>query len=52
MEALATGKPLENEVRSRRSDGQYRWQLDRGVPLRDEDGKIVKWYGSRPTSGG
>jgi PAS domain S-box-containing protein len=45
MEAIATGKPHENEVRSRRSDGQYRWQLDRGVPLRDEDGNIVKWYG-------
>src|SRR6266478_2097736 len=44
-EAVATGKPHENEVRSRRSDGQYRWQLDRGVPLRDEDGNIVKWYG-------
>src|SRR5258708_890333 len=35
----------ENGVRSRRSDGQYRWQLDRGVPLRDEDGNIVRWYG-------
>src|SRR6266478_5606027 len=45
MEAIATGKPHEIEVRSRRSDGQYRWQLDRGVPLRDEDGNIVKWYG-------
>ena len=45
MEALAAGKLHENEVRSRRSDGQYRWQLDRGVPLRDEDGNIVKWYG-------
>jgi PAS domain S-box-containing protein len=45
MEAVATGKPHENEVRSLRSDGQYRWQLDRGVPLRDEDGNIVKWYG-------
>ena len=45
MEAVATGNPHENEVRSRRSDGQYRWQLDRGVPLRDEDGNIVKWYG-------
>src|SRR6266851_2995399 len=44
-EAVATGKPHENEVRSRRSDGQYRWQLDRGAPLRDEDGNIVKWYG-------
>jgi PAS domain S-box-containing protein len=44
-EAVATGKPHESEVRSRRSDGRYRWQLDRGVPLLDEDGKIVKWYG-------
>ena len=45
MEAVVAGKPHENEVRSRRSDGQYRWQLDRGVPLRDADGNIVKWYG-------
>jgi len=45
MEAVATGKPFENEVRFRRSDGQYRCHLDRGVPLRDEDGNIVKWYG-------
>src|ERR1700691_658125 len=45
MEAVATGRPHENEVRLRRSDGQYRWHLDRGVPLRDEDGSTVKWYG-------
>jgi PAS domain S-box-containing protein len=44
-EAVATGKPHESEVRSRRSDGQYRWQLDRGVPLRDVVGNIVRWYG-------
>ena len=44
-EAVATGKPHENESRYRRSDGQYRWHLDRGVPLRDEAGNIVKWYG-------
>jgi PAS domain S-box-containing protein len=44
-EAVATGKPHESEVRSRRADGQYRWQLDRGVPLRDEDGNVIKWYG-------
>jgi PAS domain S-box-containing protein len=45
MRAVSTGKPHENESRYRRSDGQYRWHLDRGVPLRDEDGNIVKWYG-------
>ncbi len=45
--SLATGKPLENEARLRRaSDGQYRWFLHRGVPLRDEHGEIVKWYGT------
>ena len=42
--ALATGEPLEFETRYRRADGQYRWFLVRSVPLRDEIGKIVKWY--------
>jgi len=44
-ESVATGKAHENESRLRRSDGQYRWHLGRAVPLRDEDGNIVKWYG-------
>jgi formate hydrogenlyase transcriptional activator len=45
LASVATGNPHENEVRFRRSDGEYRWHLDRGVPLRDENGNIVKWYG-------
>jgi formate hydrogenlyase transcriptional activator len=45
MASVAGGDPLENEVRFRRADGQYRWYLCRGVPLRDEAGNIVKWYG-------
>jgi formate hydrogenlyase transcriptional activator len=45
LTCVASGKPHENEVRFRRADGQYRWHLDRGVPLRDEAGKVVKWYG-------
>jgi len=43
--SLATGEPFLNEVRYRRTDGQYRWFLARAVPLRDERGKILKWYG-------
>jgi PAS domain S-box-containing protein len=44
--SLASGEPFENEVRYRRAaDGQYRWFLSRAVPLRDEHGKIFKWYG-------
>jgi PAS domain S-box-containing protein len=44
--SLASGEPFENEVRYRRAaDGQYRWFLARAVPLRDQRGKIIKWYG-------
>ena len=44
--ALARGEPFEYEARFRRAaDGEYRWFLVRGVPLRDEQGNILKWYG-------
>src|SRR5260370_8287508 len=43
---LASGEPGEFEARLRRFDGEYRWFLIRPVPLRDETGKIVKWYAS------
>ena len=42
---VASGEPYEDELRFRRADGEYRWHLVRGVPLRDEAGNIVKWYG-------
>jgi PAS domain-containing protein len=44
--ALASGEPLELEARHRRADGKYRWYLVRQVPLRDDKGDIVKWYGT------
>src|SRR5882724_1783153 len=44
--ALAAGEPLEAETRLRRADGESRWFLLRAVPLRDEKGNIVKWYGT------
>ena len=34
------------ECRLRRADGGYRWWLVRGVPVRDENGKIYKWFGT------
>jgi signal transduction histidine kinase len=37
---------METEARLRRADGEYRWFLIRNVPLRDELGNIVKWYGT------
>src|SRR5260370_15697147 len=45
LACAASGEPLEDELRFRRADGQYRWHLQRGVPLRDRAGRIVKWYG-------
>ncbi|HET6215437.1 MAG TPA: AAA family ATPase [Acidobacteriaceae bacterium] len=44
--SLAAGEPMESEVRIRMANGNYRWLLIRNVPLRDELGVIIKWYGT------
>jgi PAS domain S-box-containing protein len=44
--AFVSGTPSECEARLRRFDGEYRWFLFRTVPLRDENEKVVKWYGT------
>jgi PAS domain S-box-containing protein len=45
-ESVANGTPYEQEERHRGTDGQYRWFLARGVPLRDTEGRIIRWYGT------
>src|ERR1700720_2469993 len=45
-EALNSVKPYEVEGRFRRFDGEFRWFLFRGSPLRDRSGKVAKWYGT------
>jgi PAS domain S-box-containing protein len=42
----ATGRHTDHELRMRRADGQYCWFLTRALPLRDEGGNIVRWYGT------
>src|SRR5437868_4924934 len=37
----------EMELRFRRHDGQYRWFLVRLNPLRDDQGQVIRWYGTR-----
>ena len=44
--SLTSGEPFLHEARVRRADGEYRWLLHHAIPERDEQGKIVKWYGS------
>lgn len=44
--ALATGATFETEYRLRRADGEYCWFIGRNVPLRDDEGKTIGWYGT------
>jgi PAS domain S-box-containing protein len=44
--ALASGDPAISEARVRRANGEYRWMFFRTLPLRDEQGRIVRWFGS------
>jgi two-component system, chemotaxis family, CheB/CheR fusion protein len=44
--SLQTGDPYEIEYRFRRHDGVYRWFLGRALPLKDDNGNIVKWFGT------
>jgi PAS domain S-box-containing protein len=44
---VETGEPYRIEYRFRRaSDGLFRWHLGRAEPLRDAEGRIVKWFGT------
>lgn len=45
MHSLKTGEPFAMRYRNRRGDSVYRWVDNRALPLRDDDGRIVKWYG-------
>lgn len=42
--SIATGHPYSVEHRTRGADGIYRWFHVAGLPLRGEDGQIVRWY--------
>src|SRR5882724_6475452 len=44
--AVKHGQAMESEARVRRADGEYCWWFIRNVPLRDETGKLVRWYGT------
>jgi transcriptional regulator with GAF, ATPase, and Fis domain len=41
---LPNGAPFETEQRVLGKDGKYRWFLSRYNPLKDEQGRIIRWY--------
>jgi PAS domain S-box-containing protein len=44
---ISTGISYEIQFRLKRaSDGAYRWHLGRGLPMRDGQGTIIKWFGT------
>lgn len=42
--SLESGEPFDSEHRSRRADGVFRWFHVRGLPLRDDQDRICRWY--------
>jgi PAS domain S-box-containing protein len=43
-DAVTSGAAFEVEARFRKSDGNYRWFLTRYNPVRDEEGRVLRWY--------
>lgn len=44
--SLETGEPYEIEYRLRHHSGDYRWTLGRALPVRDPEGRIIRWIGT------
>jgi formate hydrogenlyase transcriptional activator len=43
---LSKGRPFEMEKRLLGKDGRYRWFLVRCNPVLDDDGEVVRWFGT------
>lgn len=46
QDAIRNGDRYEDEMRLRGKDGEFRWFLVRGNPVRDAGGTIIKWFGT------
>jgi PAS domain S-box-containing protein len=44
--AQKDGSLYQAEGRMRRADGVYRWYLHQAVPLKNESGQVIKWFGT------
>ena len=45
-QSFETGTPWEDTFPLRGRDGSYRWFLSRALPIRDEAGEVVRWFGT------
>src|SRR5262249_43317383 len=45
-ESVEAGQPFHAEYRLRRKGGQERWHLSRAIPIRNAQGRVVKWIGT------
>jgi len=45
-DSVAGRRPYDVEYRVRRHDGAYGWFKTRGTPIRDSEGRIIKWFGT------
>ena len=46
QQVLGTGEPASGEFRMRLADGSYRTFIARAAPRKDENGQVIRWYGS------
>ena len=46
QKCVVTGEKFTTEVRLKNKEGEYRWHVSVGVPLKDDDGNVIKWIGS------
>ncbi len=46
MTFIDSGRAIDSEVRIKDAEGNYRWHICRAVPIKDEDGRVLKWLGA------
>jgi PAS domain S-box-containing protein len=46
MHSLSTGEPYKVEFRLRAADGSYRWHVGNALAQFDDDGRVVRWFGT------
>jgi PAS domain S-box-containing protein len=46
LRSIEAGQPWEDTFPLRGKDGEYRWFLSRALPIHDEDGRVVRWFGT------